>query len=143
MRQVQVFKWEQQVIDGCRQGVRLPDFIGTFHQFGQEADGEGQSNPVAIVESPDGQVHTVYASLMQFLPSKFRPMDPPAMLVASAAQVADELRKADRIIHVMLNALPADAKAKCAALLEEEGTSPDGMVRSNERRAVLAAVGVL
>lgn len=66
MRQVQVFKFEQKVIDGCRQSVKVPDYIGTFHQFGQEADGEGQSNPVAIVERANGQVETVVAWLVQF-----------------------------------------------------------------------------
>ncbi|OYO29183.1 hypothetical protein [Janthinobacterium sp. PC23-8] len=69
MRQVQVFKWEQQVIDGCRQSVKVPDFTANFHQFGQEADGEGQSNPVAIVEASDGQVHSIYLSLVQFIES--------------------------------------------------------------------------
>lgn len=69
MRQVQVFKWEQQVIDGCRQSVKVPDFKATFHQFGQEADGEGQSNPVAIVEASDGQVHSIYIGLVQFIES--------------------------------------------------------------------------
>jgi len=67
MRQVQVFKWEQQVIDRCRQSVKVPDFTAVFHQFGQEADGEGQANPVAIIETPDGQVHSAYIGLVKFL----------------------------------------------------------------------------
>lgn len=67
MRQVQVFKWEQQVIDGCRQGVRLPDFIGTFHHFGQDTDGDGNATQAAIVEAQDGQLHSVYVGLVQFI----------------------------------------------------------------------------
>ena len=53
----------------------------------------------------------------------------------------EELRKADRIINVMLNAMPMKAKLKCAAQLEREGISPDGMTRAHERAAVLAAAG--
>lgn len=39
---------------------------GFFHQWGQEADGEGQSNPVAVVELQDGSVTTVYAGYITF-----------------------------------------------------------------------------
>lgn len=56
--------------------------------------------------------------------------------------VIDELRKADRIINVMLNAMTTEQKSKCAAQLEREGVSPDGMTRAHERSVVLASVGV-
>lgn len=66
MREVNVFKWEQQVIDGCRKSVKVLDKVALFHQFGQEADGEGQSNLVAIIECADGEVETVFAPMIQF-----------------------------------------------------------------------------
>ena len=53
----------------------------------------------------------------------------------------EELRKADRIIKVMLNAMTLQQKVKCAAQLEREGISPDGMTRAHERAAVIASGG--
>ena len=67
MREVNVFKWEQQVIDGCRKSVKVLNKVALFHRFGQEADGEGQSNPVAIVECASGQVETVYVQMIEFV----------------------------------------------------------------------------
>jgi hypothetical protein len=55
--------------------------------------------------------------------------------------VVEELRKADRIINVMLNAMTLEQKSKCAEQLEREGVSPDGMTRAHERKAVLTAAG--
>lgn len=55
--------------------------------------------------------------------------------------VIEELRKADRIINVMLNAMTLEQKSKCAAQLESEGVSPDGMTRAHERAAVLNDAG--
>lgn len=69
MREVNVFKNEQQTINGCRTIVKVLDTVALFHQWGQEADGEGQSNPVAIVELGNGDVRTVYASMIQFITS--------------------------------------------------------------------------
>jgi hypothetical protein len=60
-----------------------------------------------------------------------------------ATVVIEELRKADRIISVMLNAMTLKQKTVVAAKLEVEGISPDGMVRANERRAVLVTAGAL
>lgn len=68
MREVKVFKWEQQVIDGCRQNVKVFDTFALFHQFGQDDNGEGQSMPVAVVETVEGNVRSVYAELIQFIP---------------------------------------------------------------------------
>jgi hypothetical protein len=68
MRRVLVFKNIQKRDDaGVMRNVQVSDFTGTFHQFAQEADGEGQSNPVAIVERDDGSVVTVYCGLVQFI----------------------------------------------------------------------------
>jgi len=67
MREVKIFKWEQQVIDGVRKNVKVLDQVALFHQFGQEADDEGHSNPVAIVECADGRVETVVAWMIQFV----------------------------------------------------------------------------
>lgn len=67
MREVNIFKWEQQAIDGVRKSVKVLDQVALFHQFGQEADGEGHSNPVAIVECADGRVETVVAWMIQFV----------------------------------------------------------------------------
>lgn len=67
MREVNIFKLEQQTINGCRQSVKVLDKVALFHAFAQEADGEGQSNPVAIVECADGQVETVYAHMIAFV----------------------------------------------------------------------------
>lgn len=61
--------------------------------------------------------------------------------MSKQSSVTEELRKADRIINVMLNAMTLEQKSKCAAQLEREGVSPDGMVRAHERAAVLAAAG--
>ena len=55
--------------------------------------------------------------------------------------VIEELRMADRIINVMLNAMTSEQKSKCATQLEREGISPDGMTRAHERAAALAAAG--
>ncbi len=66
MREVNVFKFEQQVIDGRPKRMRVLDKVALFHQFGQEADGEGQSNPVAIVECASGQIETVYVHMIEF-----------------------------------------------------------------------------
>ena len=68
MREVKIFKWEQQVIDGCRQSVKVLDTVAVFHQFGQDDNGEGQSVPVAVVETVDGGVRSVYAEMIQFIP---------------------------------------------------------------------------
>jgi hypothetical protein len=68
MRRVLVFKNTQKRDEsGAIQNVQVSDFTGTFHQFAQEADGEGQSNPVAIVERDDGSVVTVYCHFIQFI----------------------------------------------------------------------------
>jgi len=67
MRRVQVFKMESQESNGVFRHVRVPDYSATFHNFAQEADGEGQSNPVAIVERDDGTVETVYCHMIQFI----------------------------------------------------------------------------
>lgn len=88
MRQVQVFKLEQQVIDGCRQGVKVADFIGAFHQFSQDDNGDGVPMPAAIVEAADGSVRSVYAEMIQFI-------EPIAMPVSRAELVA-ALREAAR-----------------------------------------------
>lgn len=67
MRKVQVFKWEQQLIDGRNKNVKVADFVGTFHQFGQDDNGGGQSAPVAIIEAPDGRVLSLYCEMIQFV----------------------------------------------------------------------------
>ena len=61
--------------------------------------------------------------------------------MSKQSSVTEELRKADRIINVMLNAMTLEQKSKCAAQLESEGVSPDGMTRAYERATVLAAAG--
>lgn len=68
MRRVQIFKNAPEHDEfGVLRSVRVPDFTGTFHQFAQETSEDGQANPVAIVESDDGRVHTIYPHWMQFL----------------------------------------------------------------------------
>ena len=62
--------------------------------------------------------------------------------MSNQGTVTEELRKADRIINVMLNAMTLDQKTKCAEQLEAEGISPDGMTRAHERAAALDASGV-
>jgi hypothetical protein len=59
------------------------------------------------------------------------------------ANVIEELRKADRIITAMFGVMTLGQIVRVSAKLEADGTSPDGMTRYHERRAVLAAVGVL
>jgi hypothetical protein len=59
MREVQAKIWNPETkTHEPRQAV--------FHAWAQEADGEGQSNPVAIVELEDGQIATVYAPFVRF-----------------------------------------------------------------------------
>jgi hypothetical protein len=60
MRKVEAKVWDEQE-------KKLLPKICHFHAWGQEADGEGQSNPVAIVELEDGQVATVWAPNVKFL----------------------------------------------------------------------------
>ena len=67
MREVKVFKWEQQTIDGCRKSVKVLDTVGLFHLFGQDDNGEGVSVPVAVVELADGSVRSVYAEMVAFV----------------------------------------------------------------------------
>lgn len=64
-------------------------------------------------------------------------------IVMDAKVVIEELRKADRIIIVMLNAMTFEQKISVAAKLYAEGVSLDGMTRHHERRAVLTAAGAL
>ncbi len=55
--------------------------------------------------------------------------------------LVSELGKADLITFAMLNAMTLEQKTLVAKQLEASGVSPDGMVRANEREAVLQAVG--
>jgi hypothetical protein len=68
MREVKVFKWEQQTVDGCRKSVKVLDTVGLFHLFGQDDNGEGVPAPVAVIELADGSVRSVYAEMIQFIP---------------------------------------------------------------------------
>ncbi len=38
-----------------------------FHMFGQETNGEGGQDTVAVIELPDGTVKTVYPTHIQFV----------------------------------------------------------------------------
>jgi hypothetical protein len=55
--------------------------------------------------------------------------------------LVNELGRAEIIIHAMLNAMTPEQKALVADQLLVSGTSPDGMTRANERRAVLEKFG--
>lgn len=59
--------------------------------------------------------------------------------INTIASLLSELQRADTIIKVMLNALTAEQKAKVHAQLDAAGVSGEGMVRANERRAVIEA----
>ncbi|WP_219117117.1 hypothetical protein [Janthinobacterium sp. UMAB-56] len=75
MRQVQVFKWEQQTIDGCRKSVKVPDGMAAFHQFGnqyEEFDNGAGNYTTAIIERADGSVQQVNADMVKFI-------DPPVL----------------------------------------------------------------
>ena len=54
-------------------------------------------------------------------------------LSQTALNLLDELQKADRIIHVMLNAMTPAQKLKVHAQLDNEGVSGGGMIRHHER----------
>lgn len=99
MREVKVFKWEQQQIDGKWVNVKVLDTAAWFHQFAQEADGEGQSNPVAIIERADGKVETVFAPMVQFLEP---PVD--ADLIAALRTIAKHESSEGYIAMRALNA---------------------------------------
>lgn len=77
MRKVKFKLWNNEI-------KRHEDATGLFHQWGQEADGEGQSNPIAIIEMDDGEVKTPYAGHVVFIEK----MEP-----AKAQVVVEELRK--------------------------------------------------
>lgn len=55
--------------------------------------------------------------------------------------LVNELGRAEIIIHAMLNAMTSEQKMIVATQLTASGTSPDGMTRANERRAVLEKFG--
>jgi len=61
------------------------------------------------------------------------------MSAATNTNLLAELHHADHIIKVMLNAMTPAQKSKCAAQLEADGVSPDGMTRAHERAAVIQA----
>jgi hypothetical protein len=131
MRKVQVFKWEKQRdVGGNPQNVKVPDYTGVLHQLAQDNDDDGAPIPVAIVEAADGKLRSVYVDMVQFAPDSL-----------AHSPVVNELRKADRIINVMLNIMTLAQQNAAGAKLEAEGVSPDGMTRAHERRAVLAAAG--
>lgn len=70
MRKVQVFKWERQEIDGCTKQVKVADFIGTFHQFGnsyEEFESGAGNFTTLIVERDDGTICEAYPSMCQFI----------------------------------------------------------------------------
>lgn len=60
-----------------------------------------------------------------------------------ANNLADELRAADTIIRVMLNALTTKQKLKLALHLENLGVSPEGMTRAQERHDELSRYDAL
>jgi BarA-like signal transduction histidine kinase len=60
-----------------------------------------------------------------------------ARLIAAAPEMLDELERANRIIHVLLNNVPSNLKPSIAEKLLQEGISDEGMTRSNEREAVI------
>lgn len=60
----------------------------------------------------------------------------------SREMLVQELVFADKILKAMLNAMPLAKKQELAAKLDAEGISPDGMIRTHERAAALAAAGV-
>ncbi|MET3109497.1 hypothetical protein AAKU58_004354 [Oxalobacteraceae bacterium GrIS 1.18] len=53
-----------------------------------------------------------------------------------------ELGKADIILHAMLNVMTLEQKTLVGNQLAASGVSPDGMIRANERQAILALFGV-
>jgi hypothetical protein len=55
--------------------------------------------------------------------------------------LVNELGRAEIIIHAMLNTMTPEQKSTVANQLLASGTSPDGMTRENERRAVLEKFG--
>lgn len=61
-----------------------------------------------------------------------------ARLIAAAPELLAELEAAHRILNVMLNNMNLSQKTKVAAILEKEGTSPEGMIRAHERNTVIA-----
>lgn len=91
MREVKVFKMESQEIFGVSRSVKVFDAIALFHQFAQEADGEGHSTPVAIVERADGQVETVYTHLIAFAAPASAESAP--LWVAAAKAARQQLRE--------------------------------------------------
>ncbi|MRW83038.1 hypothetical protein GJ698_02900 [Pseudoduganella sp. FT26W] len=62
---------------------------------------------------------------------------------APTASALDELRRADRIIKVMLNVLTIDQKAQVGRKLEAAGLVSDGMTRHHERRAAIEAASAV
>lgn len=57
----------------------------------------------------------------------------------AAMSILAELRYADQIIKVMLNALTMEQKAQVGLTLEAAGLVSDGMTRHHERRAAIEA----
>lgn len=71
MRQVQVFKWNQERDgDGKLKNVRVQDGLAIFHQFSasyEEFENGAGNYAVAIIERADGHVQQVNADMIQFI----------------------------------------------------------------------------
>lgn len=64
-------------------------------------------------------------------------------LAAGAPSLLAELRHADHIIKVMLNALTTQQQSRVGAKLEAAGVAGEGMTRHHERAAAIAAAAAV
>ena len=117
MRKVQVFKWEQQQdAGGVWRNVKAFDYMGRYHQFAQDDNGEGAQIPVAIVETADGSVRSVYAEMVQFVDA--RPAAEPAQQL-----LADTLLRLDGYMANLGYDDDHPWRAEIAAALADAGES--------------------
>jgi len=64
VRKVEVIK---RIFNSNKNGYdRVVNYIGVFHCWGLEEDGEGGSYTAAVVEKDDGRVNLVYAGDVRF-----------------------------------------------------------------------------
>jgi hypothetical protein len=86
-----------------------------------------------------GSSPTLEAIMLSSTPAPSASAQRTSSPISITASLLSELQHADAIIKAMLNALTAEQKVKVHAQLDAAGVSGEGMVRANERRAVIEA----
>lgn len=97
---------------------------------------EAEANAALIASAPEtakerDELKAIIENNRYYLPEQYE------FLKALNAELLDELKKSDRIITLMLNALSPSDKVTIAKRLAGEGVSSEGMVRAHEREELI------